>query len=448
MRTGVITQKVGMTRLFLADGTHVPVTVLKLDGCAVVGTRTEEKDGYTAVQLGSGFAKPKNANKAERGQFAKAEIEPQQEAGGIPRRRGEPAGSGRRSFRPIISCAGQKVDVTGVTIGRGFTGAMKRWNFRGLEASHGVSISHRSLGGTGGRQDPGKTFKNKKMHGHYGVDNVTTQNLEVAKVDVERGLIMVRGAVPGSKGGWVMVRDAVKRPHKDLPHARFGEEARKSGCCRPPKREGGGLSMKTKILNLDNKAAGDVELNDAIFGLEPRADLIQRVVVWQFAKRRSGQHKVLTRGEINRTKKKLYKQKGTGQARHGARSAPLFVGGAKAMGPVAHSHEFDLPKKVKALGLRHALSSKAKDGAIVVLDEAKSKDIKTGALAKQFGKLEHRQRAGGGWRVRQEFPAVGPQPRRCRAAAGGRHQCLRHHEERQAGADHGRRQSDRGASVA
>jgi large subunit ribosomal protein L4 len=145
--------------------------------------------------------------------------------------------------------------------------------------------------------------------------------------------------------------------------------------------------MKTKVLNLDNKSAGDVELNDAIFGLEPRADLIQRVVVWQLAKRRSGQHKVLTRAEINRTKKKMYKQKGTGQARHGARSAPLFVGGAKAMGPVAHSHEFDLPKKVKALGLRHALSAKAKGGAIVILDEAKSKEIKTGALAKQFGEL-------------------------------------------------------------
>jgi len=146
--------------------------------------------------------------------------------------------------------------------------------------------------------------------------------------------------------------------------------------------------MKTQVLNLDNKSSGDVELNDAIFGLEPRADLIQRVVIWQLAKRRSGQHKVLTRAEVNRTKKKMYKQKGTGQARHGARSAPLFVGGAKAMGPVAHSHEFDLPKKVKALGLRHALSAKAKDGAIVILDEAKSKDIKTGALAKQFGKLK------------------------------------------------------------
>lgn len=145
--------------------------------------------------------------------------------------------------------------------------------------------------------------------------------------------------------------------------------------------------MKTKILNLDNKAAGDVELNDAIFGLEPRADLIQRVVVWQLAKRRAGTHKILTRAEVDRTKKKSIKQKGSGGARHGARSAPLFVGGAKAMGPVNHSHEFDLPKKVKALGLRHALSAKAKGGAIVVLDEAKSKEIKTGTLAKQFDAL-------------------------------------------------------------
>jgi large subunit ribosomal protein L4 len=145
--------------------------------------------------------------------------------------------------------------------------------------------------------------------------------------------------------------------------------------------------MKTKVLNLDNKAAGDVELNDAIFGLEPRADLIQRVVLWQLAKRRSGTHQILTRGEINRTKHRLGKQKGGGTARHGARSAPLFVGGAKAMGPVSHSHEFDLPKKVKALGLKHALSSKAKSGSIVVLDEAKTKDVKTKALAAQFSKL-------------------------------------------------------------
>src|SRR6201996_4595696 len=145
--------------------------------------------------------------------------------------------------------------------------------------------------------------------------------------------------------------------------------------------------MKTKILNLDNKAAGDVELNDAIFGLEPRQDLIQRVVVWQLAKRRGGNHKILTRAEVNRTKQKTGPQKGSGGARHGQRSAPVYVGGAKAMGPVVHSHEFDLPKKVKALGLRHALSSKARDGNIVVLDEAKAKEAKTGDLAKRFGKM-------------------------------------------------------------
>jgi large subunit ribosomal protein L3 len=216
MRTGVITQKVGMTRLFLDDGRHVPVTVLKLDGCQVVSTRTDEKDGYTAVQLGSGFAKAKNLTKADRGNFAKAEVEPKRKLAEfrVDAKNMLEVGDALQADHFVV---GQKVDVTGVTIGRGFTGAMKRWNFRGLEASHGVSISHRSLGGTGGRQDPGKTFKNKKMHGHYGTDNVTTQNLEVAKVDVARGLIMIRGAVPGHKGGWVMVRDAVKRPHKDSP---------------------------------------------------------------------------------------------------------------------------------------------------------------------------------------------------------------------------------------
>ena len=195
---------------------------------------------------------------------------------------------------------GQMVDVTGITIGRGFTGAMKRWNFRGLEASHGVSISHRSLGGTGGRQDPGRTFKNKKMHGHYGVDRVTTQNLEVAKVDVERGLIMVKGAVPGSKGGWVMIRDAVKFPAEGSADAGFGARKPRNTPrlkSRRPLRSDGGLNVKSKVLNLDASDAGEIELNDSIFGLEPREDLIQRVVVWQLAKRRAGTHKVLTRAE-------------------------------------------------------------------------------------------------------------------------------------------------------
>lgn len=213
MRTGVITQKVGMTRLFLEDGKHVPVTVLKLDGCQVVATRTDEKDGYTAVQLGSGFAKPKRLTKADRGQFAKASVEPKKKLAEFRVDAGNLLAVGDVILADHF-VPGQKVDVTGITLGHGFSGAMKRWNFRGLEASHGVSISHRSLGGTGGRQDPGKTFKNKKMHGHFGVDRVTTQNVEVAKIDVERGLIMIRGSVPGSKGGWVFIRDAVKR---DLP---------------------------------------------------------------------------------------------------------------------------------------------------------------------------------------------------------------------------------------
>jgi large subunit ribosomal protein L3 len=227
MRTGVITQKLGMTRLFKDDGTHVPVTVLKLGNCQVVATRTTEKDGYTAVQLGSGFKKAKSTTRAERGHFAKAQVEPKRKVAEF-----------RVDAKDLLEVgdeilashfvAGQKVDVTGVTIGRGFTGAMKRWNFRGLEATHGVSISHRSLGGTGGRQDPGKTFKNKKMHGHYGVEKVTTQNVEVAKIDVERGLIMVRGAVPGAKGGWVMVRDAVKRPPKDVPQPASVKKAAKA----------------------------------------------------------------------------------------------------------------------------------------------------------------------------------------------------------------------------
>lgn len=145
--------------------------------------------------------------------------------------------------------------------------------------------------------------------------------------------------------------------------------------------------MKTKVLNLDNKASGEIDLSDAIFGLEPRADLIQRVVVWQLAKRRAGTHKILTRGEVDRTKHKLGNQKGGGGARHGQRSAPLFVGGAKAMGPVPHSHEFDLPKKVRALGLKHALSAKAKAGAVIVLDEAKTAEVKTGPLAKKLAAL-------------------------------------------------------------
>ena len=210
MRTGLIAQKLGMSRIFDTNGKHVPVTVLKVDACQVVAVQTKEKNGYTSVQLGAGNKNAKRVSKAERGHFAKAKVEQKQKV--VEFRVDEKhlleVGAELCASHFVV---GQWVDVTGVTIGRGFQGAMKRWNFSGLEASHGVSVSHRSLGSTGNRQDPGKTFKNKKMAGHLGDERVTTQNVEIAAVDAEKGLIMIKGAVPGAKGGFVLVRDAVKR---------------------------------------------------------------------------------------------------------------------------------------------------------------------------------------------------------------------------------------------
>jgi large subunit ribosomal protein L3 len=217
MRSGVIAQKVGMTRVFTDAGEHVPVTVLKLDGCQVVAHRTQEKNGYTAMQLGIGRAKVKNVSKAERGRFAVAQVEPKMKLAEfrVPEDKLIPVGAEITADHFV---AGQFVDVTGTTTGKGFAGPMKRWNFGGLRATHGVSVSHRSHGSTGGRQDPGKTFKNKKMAGHMGVDRVTTLNLRVVQTDVERGLILVEGAVPGVAGGWIFVRDAIKRAlPKDAP---------------------------------------------------------------------------------------------------------------------------------------------------------------------------------------------------------------------------------------
>ncbi len=210
MRSGVIAQKVGMTRVFTDAGEHVPVTVLKLDGCQVVAHRSEEKNGYTALQLGIGRAKVKNVSKAERNRFAVARVEPKLRLAEfrVAADKVIPVGAEITADHFVV---GQFVDVTGTTLGKGFAGAMKRWNFGGLRASHGVSISHRSHGSTGGRQDPGKTFKNKKMAGHLGVERVTTLNLRVVQTDVARGLILVEGAVPGHAGGYIFVRDAVKR---------------------------------------------------------------------------------------------------------------------------------------------------------------------------------------------------------------------------------------------
>ena len=218
MRTGLIAKKLGMTRIFRDDGTHVPVTVLHLDAVQVVAARTEERDGYSAVQLGWGRAKVKNVSKPNRGHFAKNKVEPKA-------RLAEFRVDADALLEPgaTLSAAhfvvGQRVDVTGTSKGKGFAGAMKRWNFAGLEASHGVSISHRSHGSTGNRQDPGRVFKNKKMAGHLGDERVTTLGLEVAAVDAEKGLIFLKGAVPGARNGFVLVRDAIKRPRPaDAPY--------------------------------------------------------------------------------------------------------------------------------------------------------------------------------------------------------------------------------------
>src|SRR6201988_1518495 len=211
MRSGVIAQKVGMTRVFTDAGLHVPVTVLRLANCQVVAHRTKDKNGYVALQLGSGTRKVKNVTKAERGNFALAKVEPKRKVAEFRVTEDAliPVGAEITADHFV---AGQFVDVTGTSIGKGFAGGMKRWNFGGLRATHGVSVSHRSIGSTGGRQDPGKTWKHKKMPGHMGVDRITTLNLRVVSTDVERGLILVEGAVPGSKGGWIRVRDAVKKP--------------------------------------------------------------------------------------------------------------------------------------------------------------------------------------------------------------------------------------------
>ena len=210
MRTGVLAKKLGMTRLFDETGAHVPVTVLSLDGCQVTGHRTQETDGYVALQLGAGVKKAKNTSQAMRGHFAKALVEPKVKVGEFRVTPDNLIEVGAELTADHF-IPGQLIDIQGTTIGKGFAGGMKRWNFAGLRATHGVSLSHRSLGSTGQRQDPGKTFKGKKMGGHLGVETVTTQNLTVFRIDVERGLILVKGAVPGSEGSYVRVRDAIKR---------------------------------------------------------------------------------------------------------------------------------------------------------------------------------------------------------------------------------------------
>ena len=214
MRSGLIAQKLGMTRVYTEEGVVVPVTVLKVDNCQVVAQKTSDKDGYTALQLGAGVPKIKRLTKAERGHFAVAKVEPKRK---LKEFRVSPDNVIPVGAEITVEhfVPGQFVDVTATSMGKGYAGGMKRWNFGGLRATHGVSVSHRSIGSTGNRQDPGKVFKNKKMPGHLGAETTTTQNIVVVKTDLDRGLILVKGSVPGVKGAWVSVRDAVKRKLPD-----------------------------------------------------------------------------------------------------------------------------------------------------------------------------------------------------------------------------------------
>jgi len=239
MRTGLIAKKLGMSRVYTPEGQHVPVTVLQVEGCQVVSTKTVERDGYCAVQLGVGQVKTKNVSKAMRGHFAKAEVEPKRKLAEF-----RVAADGLLAVGAELSVAhfvaGQFVDVTGTSIGKGFAGGMKRHNFGGLRASHGVSISHRSHGSTGNRQDPGRTFKNKKMAGHLGDERVTVQNLRIVATDEARGLIFVRGAVPGAAGGYVLVNDAKKRARSnEAPFPAALKGAAEAGAEAAATEEGG-----------------------------------------------------------------------------------------------------------------------------------------------------------------------------------------------------------------
>jgi large subunit ribosomal protein L3 len=259
MRSGVLAKKLGMTRLFLEDGRQVPVTVLHMENVQVVAQRTGEKDGYSAVQLGAGVAKAKRTTQAMRGHFAAAKVEPKRKLAEF-----------RVSPENLIEVGeeitanhyfeGQYVDIAGTSIGKGFAGAMKRHNFAGLRASHGVSISHRSHGSTGQCQDPGKVFKGKKMAGQMGAVRVTTQNLQVVRTDAERGLIMVKGAVPGSRGGWVTIKDATKKPVPDgviLPAALRSEARRAEEAARKAAEEAAAAEAAAEAERQAEQAAAE-----------------------------------------------------------------------------------------------------------------------------------------------------------------------------------------------
>ena len=417
--------------------------MLKVDNVQVVAVRTEESDGYTAVQLGAGTAKVKNVTKPQRGHFAKAKVEPKRklvefrvDADALIEVGAELSAA---HFVP-----GQLVDVTGTTIGKGFAGGMKRWNFGGLRATHGVSVSHRSHGSTGNRQDPGKTFANKKMAGHLGAERVTTQNLKIVSVDDDRGLILVKGAVPVPKvvGCWFATPSSARlrkacRSRRRCAPSRKPSLRRPRGPCRRSRRRADGVNeMKTTVKNLKNEEVGEIELDEAVFGVPLRTDLLARMVNCQLAKRRSGNHKTKGVSEISGTTKKPHRQKGTGRARQGSLRSPQFRGGAAIFGPVVRSHAHDLNKKVRKLALKTALSTKLAEGKLVVLDAAAVDSHKTKEMVQRFKLLGLTSALIiDGANLDRELRACVEECAADRRAAGAGCQCLRHPAPRHAGSD-------------
>ncbi len=428
-----------MTRIFTDAGEHLPVTVLKVESCQVVAHRTLDKNGYVAVQLGAGKRKPKNTNKAERGQFARAEVEPKRKLAEF-----------RVDADALIPVAPRSRLTTSLWASMWTSPAPR--SVRVFCRRHEAAQLRRSAR-LARRVDlpplhrfdrwspgSGQDLQEQEDARHMGDVTVTTQNLKVVMTDVERGLIAVEGAVPGHAGGWIMVRDAVKkRLPSEAPKPGAFKLRETAGAVAARSHQRGGRVMELTVKTLDGAEAGSIQLSDAIFGLEPRAghpaphgDVAARPSPGRHAPHQG-------RSEINRTQE-AYKQKGTGNARHGAASAPQFRGGGRAFGPVVRSHAFDLPKKVRALALKHALSSKAKAEQIIVLDAATLYGRQDQGSEGAFREARHRFGAGGGRRAGgDQFRSCGPQPRfRGRAACAG-HQRVRHSAARHPGSDPGRR---------
>jgi large subunit ribosomal protein L3 len=463
MRSGVIAQKVGMTRVFTEAGEQVPVTVLKLDNCQVVAQRTEEKNGYTALQLGVGRPRPRTC--------------PKPSAGISPRPRSSPSASSpssasaRTTLIPVGAeitadhfVVGQFVDVTGTSIGKGFAGGMKRWNFGGLRAS---TASRSRTARTARPAAPGsgqdlQEQEDGRPHGRRA--RVTTQNLKVVKTDVERGLILVEGAVPGAKGGWILVRDAVKRRcrmARRSPAFRGGRRRargrRRRAAEAAPAAEASGAgareqaAARERAMELTRSPLSTAKrrlgrASRTPFSASSRAPTCCSACVrWQLAKRQAGTHKTKDRREIAAPARRCTSRRAPA-ARATAPRAPQFRGGGKAFGPVVRSHAIDLPKKVRALALKHALSAKAKDGKhLIVLDKAAARRAKTKALRAQLRQARLTNALIIDGASSTQFPLAARNIPKHRRAAGAGHQRLRHPAARQAGADQGGRRSAGGA---